>query len=486
MTQSDATTSTCAQPLLSISLLSSGRPETLWRCLNSLQPIRDRIPCEVIIVDTGCPAEIRARMADYADTILDFTWCDDFSAARNVGLSAARGAWFLYIDDDEWFIETDPIVDFFQSGHYLAYKNACYIQRNYHDPAGQTWRDVWVGRMIRLTPRPTFQGRIHEYLTSPAGDDGGTLLHALVSHYGYLYETEESRQAHFKRNSSLLLQTLADDPADHRARTHLIQEYFSIRDYEQVLVQCREGVQRIGDSDSITHAALLSLGYFYVAEIQALRLLDREEEALAAIRRDHADTRLTDYYTARLCIHEAALSYYQGDHERCMEAAARYHQIDTAISGDDALLYAQGAQQMGDCFTAQDRSTVCALAMAAGLAVGDESRMLADMDQISWEEPAADMAAQLLAVPLMERLHDESENPRYEAVRARLHRSRAAAERVLHALLDRICDEGPGMSYGELRQAISLYIQEALTIYGPYFTDEAFSEPEQPHLPPEC
>ena len=42
------------------------------------------------------------------------------------------------------------------------------------------------------------------------------------------------------------------------------------------------------------------------------------------------------------------------------------------------------------------------------------------------------------------------------------------------------------MAYGELRQAISLYIQEALTVYGPYFTDEAFSEPEQPHLPPQC
>ena len=39
--------------LLSISILMSGRKETR-QCLESLVPIMEAIPCELILVDTGC------------------------------------------------------------------------------------------------------------------------------------------------------------------------------------------------------------------------------------------------------------------------------------------------------------------------------------------------------------------------------------------------------------------------------------------------
>ena len=98
--------------LLSISLLVSGRKETK-KCLDSLRPLLDQIPSELILTDTGCDAETRALLEQYTDHILEFEWCKDFSKARNVGLKAARGEWFLYLDDDEWFEDTTEIVDFF-------------------------------------------------------------------------------------------------------------------------------------------------------------------------------------------------------------------------------------------------------------------------------------------------------------------------------------------------------------------------------------
>ena len=252
-------------------MLSCGRPDTLWRCLDSLVPIREAVPSELIIVDTGCPVDIRERMAEYTDIIIPFTWCDDFSAARNAGLDAACGEWFMYIDDDEYFSDVRDIVTFFTSGRYRDYHNACYIQRNHHDAAGRTWRDAWAGRMISMEPRPVFKGRIHEYLSSPAGDGGGILLHSVAEHYGYVYETPEARQAHFLRNSTILLHMLAEDPGDGRSRMQLIYEYLGMEDATSALSQCREGLAAIearSENDSVT------AGFFRVTgPVWALSLL---------------------------------------------------------------------------------------------------------------------------------------------------------------------------------------------------------------------
>ena len=98
---------------LSISLLASERAASLERCLDSLRPLMMQVPSELIVVFTGTDERIREIAGRYTDQIIPFTWCNDFSAARNVGLKAARGEWFMYIDDDEWFEDTTEIRDFF-------------------------------------------------------------------------------------------------------------------------------------------------------------------------------------------------------------------------------------------------------------------------------------------------------------------------------------------------------------------------------------
>ena len=66
------------RPILSISLLSSGRKETILKCLESLNPIQEALSTELIIVDTGCDQEIKDVMLAYADQLISFDWCNDF------------------------------------------------------------------------------------------------------------------------------------------------------------------------------------------------------------------------------------------------------------------------------------------------------------------------------------------------------------------------------------------------------------------------
>ena len=103
------------KPVLSISLLCAGKkPEETRKCLDSLLTIKEKIDTEIIIVDTGCDDSMKEMISRYADRIIPFSWCDDFSKARNAGLSECSGEWFMYIDDDEWLDDTKAIASFFQ------------------------------------------------------------------------------------------------------------------------------------------------------------------------------------------------------------------------------------------------------------------------------------------------------------------------------------------------------------------------------------
>ena len=137
---------------LSISLLVSDRMETLGKCLASLKPLLRELDSELIAVFTGKNEETLKLLQQYTSQIIPFTWCDDFSKARNTGLKEARGEWFLYLDDDEWFDDTAEIVHFFKSGEYQNYQCAFYVERNYLDLEGKRYSDADVGRMCRLTP----------------------------------------------------------------------------------------------------------------------------------------------------------------------------------------------------------------------------------------------------------------------------------------------------------------------------------------------
>lgn len=98
---------------LTISLLASDRMNTLKRCLDSITPFLRELNSELIIVATGQDPAVLALAGQYTSDIIPFTWCNDFSKARNAGLKKASGEWFLFLDDDEWFEDVSEIIDFF-------------------------------------------------------------------------------------------------------------------------------------------------------------------------------------------------------------------------------------------------------------------------------------------------------------------------------------------------------------------------------------
>lgn len=82
------------EPILTISVLISNYIERVKRCLDSIQPILDKISSELILTDTGCDVVTRQLIEQYADSVIEYKWNDNFAEARNVGLKIAQGNGF--------------------------------------------------------------------------------------------------------------------------------------------------------------------------------------------------------------------------------------------------------------------------------------------------------------------------------------------------------------------------------------------------------
>lgn len=260
--------------IVSVSLLVSNRRDTIEKCLESIRPLLTAVPSELIVVDTVGEENSDGSLAiarRYADTVVHFDWCGDFSAARNAGLSKARGEWFLFLDDDEWFEDVEPLIRFFQDGEYQSYDSGVYVVRNYLDREGTKYSNSLADRMRRLDANTRFEGKIHEQLRPVANKV--RQFSCFVHHYGYAYQNEEEKKKHTERNLTLLQKEWEEHPMNDRILAHLIQEYVSAERYEEAVKLCREGLRRYAGKSESPFVQYLA--------VMLLRLLTHNKEELA-------------------------------------------------------------------------------------------------------------------------------------------------------------------------------------------------------------
>ena len=385
--------------VLSIALLASDRKDTIGKCLESLAAIRKSVPSELIILDTGCSPEVRKVLEEYADKIADFTWCNDFSEARNVTLRMAEGEWFLYLDDDEWFSDTEDLVAFFTSGEYKHYASASYVQRNYLDMQGSQFTDTRVGRMAKRTPQLEFRSKIHEYLAPISGDNKS--LCSRVDHYGYVYDTEEKKRAHFERNRVLLEQMIMEEPMVLRWRLQLLQEYRTMDDYARMEELGSAGIRMIRENSAGTWKEMeltLYTGSFYAAQILAYM---GQEDYLHAYtlcetaKKEKYSTRLFRAFLEEML---AKALFYIGLRKQTLEEgveffrqseqnAFAYLQEYAYFSANPQELYTlQVAPFVGECFDLVKIKEIYSILICDGLKLKSTDNLGKYIEKLCWNE----------------------------------------------------------------------------------------------------
>lgn len=82
---------------LSLCIIVKNEETALPQCLNSVKDVVE----EMVVLDTGSSDRTIEIARQFGAKVHYFTWCNDFSAARNEALKYVTGDWVLVLDADE-------------------------------------------------------------------------------------------------------------------------------------------------------------------------------------------------------------------------------------------------------------------------------------------------------------------------------------------------------------------------------------------------
>ena len=213
---------------ISVCIIAKNEEKRIEKCLASIKPYG----FEIVVVDTGSTDRTKEIASRYADKVLDFVWCDDFSAARNFSLREAGNNWIFMLDCDEW-IETIDVEEL------------NYFRKHHSDSVGAISRKNLVTQNGQLVLNNTdhterffnkklyhYTGIIHEQLEPIRGKEFPCLLlHTTIGHTGYDM-TPDEQIAKGKRNLSLLHKQLEREPDNPYVYYQLGKGYEIVEDYE--------------------------------------------------------------------------------------------------------------------------------------------------------------------------------------------------------------------------------------------------------------
>ena len=202
--------------VLSIGMIVKNESRSLEQCLKALSLLREYIPCELIIADTGSTDNTKEIAGKYADVVFDFPWVDDFAAARNAVIDRCHGTWYLSVDADEYLDENiEELVAFLKDHADNSNLQGAFIQIHNYISADLDKSNVnsfMVPRMVRISSGIRYEGKIHEHLNIPWDDRSAKLYNTSLWHDGYVYVGPRDWHKKAKRNLALLKQEIREQP----------------------------------------------------------------------------------------------------------------------------------------------------------------------------------------------------------------------------------------------------------------------------------
>lgn len=202
-------TRTARAPRLSLCVIARDEASTIGRCLESARRVAD----DVVVVDTGSRDDTGAVAASHGARVIQHRWADDFAAARNAALAAARGTWVLSMDADEVL----PAATAARL-HATLEQATSPALRLAIESVGATGALDLVQIDVRLflrDPRHRWTGAVYEQVTAAVTADAALP----IVHHGWA--DPASRRRKLARNHALLQPLVAQAPDDPRLLAHL-------------------------------------------------------------------------------------------------------------------------------------------------------------------------------------------------------------------------------------------------------------------------
>ncbi len=274
---------------LSVCMIVRNEEAGMARCLASLKPVAD----EIIVVDTGSTDRTKDIARAFGAKVYDFTWTNDFSEARNVSLSHAKGNWILVHDADEVLSPLDhdrlralidqvpskPVAYTIVTRNYTANSALDGWTENHgeypDEESGIGWCPTPKVRLLVNDERFRFENPVHEMLEPSLWRAKADIRSCdiPIHHYGKLDETrmKEKAEAYYSLGRKKLEDT---NNSDRDALRELAIQAAELFRYEEAI----DLWKRFIDLNPDNHKAYFNLSTCYFES-------GRFEEALSAAKR---------------------------------------------------------------------------------------------------------------------------------------------------------------------------------------------------------
>lgn len=146
---------------ISLCMIVKNEEDVLARCLDSVRGVAD----EIIVVDTGSADHTKEIARRYTQKVYDFTWMDDFSAARNASFSQAEMDYCLWLDADDVLEEPARTALIQLKQTLLPSINAVMMRYDtMFDANGAPVFSYYRERLVRNGKGFTWTGAVHEVI----------------------------------------------------------------------------------------------------------------------------------------------------------------------------------------------------------------------------------------------------------------------------------------------------------------------------------
>ncbi len=197
--------------------------ESLGGCVN-----------EIIVVDTGSSDDTVEVAKKFGAKIFHEPWQNDFSTPRNVALNAAKCSWILFLDADEYFVNSTA-QNLCKAIRFAQERDAKGVTVNLVnidlDSGGKKIGTTHVLRLYENVPGVHYVGKIHEKVF--IGEELLTNLLNVPTNSLTIWHTGYSKSIHrskMERNLKSLLEELAATNEPAKIYGYLAETYQALAD----------------------------------------------------------------------------------------------------------------------------------------------------------------------------------------------------------------------------------------------------------------